>query len=142
MTNISSIHATNEIKCPHCGTVFTIDEAQYADIAQQVRTAEFDSELHARLADAEKTKQTEIALAVAKAGQESQQTVAEKDAAIQRLQAELTSAATTQDLAVAKAVAATEKQLLETKNQLQLQTAEQQVKDAALKDSHAKELAL
>lgn len=142
MTNISPIHAANEIKCPHCGTRFTIDEAQYADIAQQVRTAEFDSELHARLAEAEKSKQTQIELAVAKAGQESQQAAAEKDAAIQRLQAELTSAATTQELAVAKAVAATEKQLLETKNQLQLQTAEQQVKDAALKDSHAKELAL
>lgn len=142
MANISPLHAANEIKCPHCGTRFTIDEAQYADIAQQVRTAEFDSELHARLAEAKKTKQTEIALAVAKAGQESQQAVAEKDAAIQRLQAELTSAATTQELAVAKAVAAAEKQLIETKNQLQLQTAEQQVKDAALKDSHAKELAL
>ena len=66
MTNISSIQSTNVIKCPHCGTRFTIDEAQYADIAQQVRTAEFDSELHARLADAETSKQAEIALALAK----------------------------------------------------------------------------
>lgn len=142
MTNISSIQSTNVIKCPHCGTRFTIDEAQYADIAQQVRTAEFDSELHARLADAETSKQAEIALALAKAGQESQRAAAEKDAAIERLRAELTSAATVQELAVAKAVAATEKQLIETKNQLQLQTAEQQVRDAALKESHAKELAL
>lgn len=142
MANITRTHATNEIKCPHCGTLFTIDEAQYADIAQQVRTKEFETELHARLVEAEKTKQAEIALAVAKAGQQSQQAAAEKDAAIQRLQAELTSAATVQELAVAKAVAATEKELIETNNQLQLKMAEQQVKDAALKESHAKELAL
>ena len=56
----------NEIKCPHCGTVFTIDEAEYADIVQQVRTAEFEKELHTRLAEAEKAKQTEIELAVSK----------------------------------------------------------------------------
>ena len=26
----------NEIKCPHCGKAFTIDEAGYADILKQV----------------------------------------------------------------------------------------------------------
>lgn len=31
----------NEIKCPECGTVFTVDESNYADIARQVRDAEF-----------------------------------------------------------------------------------------------------
>ena len=29
--------AGHEIKCPHCGESFTIDEAGYADIVQQVR---------------------------------------------------------------------------------------------------------
>lgn len=36
----------NEIKCPHCGTLFTIDEAGYADILAQVRTKEFNEEIH------------------------------------------------------------------------------------------------
>lgn len=31
----------NEIKCPKCGTAFTVDEASYADIVRQVRDAEF-----------------------------------------------------------------------------------------------------
>ncbi|MGN6221876.1 MAG: DUF2130 domain-containing protein [Microbacterium sp.] len=142
MTEITSTIASNEIKCPHCGTLFTIDEAQYADIVQQVRTTEFEHEIHARLAEAEKSKATEIALAVANATQQAQKVSAAKDTEIQQLKSELKAAATDQELAVAKAVSAAEKNLNEAKSKLELQAAEQKVKDAALKESHTKELAL
>jgi hypothetical protein len=142
MTDITSTVASNEIKCPHCDTLFTIDEAQYADIVQQVRTTEFESELHARLAAAEKAKETEIALAVANATQQALKVNATKDAEIQQLKSELKSAATHEQLAVAKAVSAAEQQLVEARSKLQLQTAEQQAKDAVLAQSHAKELAM
>ena len=36
----------NEIKCPHCGKAFKIDEAGYADILKQVRDGEFEQQLH------------------------------------------------------------------------------------------------
>ncbi|WP_341580117.1 DUF2130 domain-containing protein [Microbacterium schleiferi] len=142
MTEITSTNASKEIKCPHCGTLFTIDEAQYAVIVQQVRTTEFKHELHARLAEAEKTKSAEIALAVANATQQAQKVSAAKDTEIQQLKSELKSAATDQELAIAKAVAAAEASLNEAKSQLVLQAAEQKVKDAALKESHTKEIAL
>ncbi|MBW9093322.1 DUF2130 domain-containing protein [Microbacterium jejuense] len=142
MTEITSTSASNEIKCPHCGTRFTIDEAQYADIVQQVRTTEFENELHTRLAAAEKTKETEIALAVANATQQAQKVSAAKDTEIQHLKSELKSAATDQELAVAKAVSAAEKNLNEAKSKLELQAAQQKVMHAALKESHTKELAL
>jgi len=142
MNQIAAIGASNEIKCSHCGTVFTIDEAEYADIVQQVRTVEFEKELHARLGEAEKAKQTEIALAEAKAAQQSLKAAAEKDAEIQRLNAELKAAATVQDLAVTRAVSAADKKLSEAENKLALQTAEQKAKEAALSESHSKELAL
>lgn len=142
MNNVTPNGATHEIKCPHCETVFTIDEANYADIVQQVRTEEFETELHARLAEAEKVKTAELALAVANAAQQSQQAAAKKETELQKLKAELKSAGTERDLAVAKAVAATEKQLGETQNKLELQSAEQKLKAAALKESHAKELSL
>ncbi|WP_454167215.1 DUF2130 domain-containing protein [Microbacterium lacticum] len=142
MTHITPTTAANEIRCPHCGTLFTIDEAQYADIAQQVRTAEFENELHARLTAAEKAKEAEIALAVANAAQQAQKISAAKDAEIQQLASALTSAATEQELAVTKAVSAAEKNLTEAKSKLDLLSAEQKVKDAALEASHTKELAL
>lgn len=34
-----------EIKCPKCGNVFSVDEADYAAIVTQVRNAEFDAEI-------------------------------------------------------------------------------------------------
>ena len=39
----------NQIKCPHCGKEFTIDEASYADIATQIRNKEFNEEVHEKL---------------------------------------------------------------------------------------------
>lgn len=38
----------NEIKCPHCGKVFQVDESGFADIVKQVRDSEFQRELQQR----------------------------------------------------------------------------------------------
>ena len=38
-----------ELKCPKCGNVFSVDEADYASILSQVRNAEFEADLHKRL---------------------------------------------------------------------------------------------
>ena len=37
-----------EIKCPHCGKVFTVDESGYQAIASQVRDKEFNKEVDAK----------------------------------------------------------------------------------------------
>jgi len=142
MTEITHTPASNEIKCPHCDTLFTIDEAQYADIVQQVRTIEFKTELHERLAAAEQAKNAEIALAVSNATQEALKVTTTKDAEIQQLKSDLRSVATDQELAVAKAVSAAEKNLNEAKSKLEVQAAEQRAKDLALAQSHTKELAM
>ncbi|MBU3700161.1 MAG: DUF2130 domain-containing protein [Candidatus Kapabacteria bacterium] len=75
----------NEIKCPHCGKAFTIDEAGYAEIMKQVRDGEFDKEIHARLELAEKDKRTAIELAEANLRAKHERDAAEKDREIQRL---------------------------------------------------------
>ena len=56
----------HEIKCPRCQKAFTVDEAGYADILNQVRNDQFEKELHDRLNEAEQRQKTEIALAEAK----------------------------------------------------------------------------
>ena len=53
----------NEIKCPHCQTVFTIDKNSYADIVSQVRNKEFAEDVHKQLEFAKKQFETEKALA-------------------------------------------------------------------------------
>ena len=39
-----------EIKCPHCGKTFKVDDTSYAEILNQVQNQEFENEIHARLA--------------------------------------------------------------------------------------------
>lgn len=53
----------HEIKCPHCGKEFTVDESSYADILNQVRTKEFQTEVHEKLEQARIQKEAEIELA-------------------------------------------------------------------------------
>lgn len=48
-----------EIKCPHCGKVFSVDEADYAYIVNQVRNTEFDSEVNRRMTELNHQQKTE-----------------------------------------------------------------------------------
>ena len=43
-----------ELKCPQCGSVFSIDEADYASIVSQVKTQEFDAEVQSRIEEIQK----------------------------------------------------------------------------------------
>ncbi|WP_244034931.1 hypothetical protein [Pseudolactococcus carnosus] len=52
----------HQIKCPHCGKEFTIDEASYADILNQVRTKEFNDEIHEKLDQIKSQHQSELEL--------------------------------------------------------------------------------
>ncbi len=79
----------HEIKCPHCGQTFTIDEAGYADIVKQVRDSEFQQDLHERLELAERDKQNAVELAETKIAGEMQKAAAAKDAELQELKARL-----------------------------------------------------
>lgn len=51
-----------EIKCPNCGTVFQVDESEYAQILRQVRAEEFKKELEYRAKDLEEKKKTDVQL--------------------------------------------------------------------------------
>lgn len=73
---------SNEIKCPHCGEVFTVDESGYAAILNQVRDQEFQREVDARVSLAEKSREQEVALAVTKAEEALRAQIAERDGQI------------------------------------------------------------
>lgn len=48
-----------KISCPKCGSVFQVDEADYASIVSQVRNAEFEKDIEMRLDDMKKRMQAE-----------------------------------------------------------------------------------
>lgn len=83
----------HEIKCPNCGKTFNLDEADYAEIQNQVRNEAFEKVVQERLQLADKDKRTAIQLAEMKVTSEMEKKAAEKDAQIERLKAELKSTA-------------------------------------------------
>ena len=108
----------NEIKCPNCGEVFTVNESQYAELLSQVRTAEFDKELHNRM-------KQELALAEQKAMNEQQTKLAQKDQEIAQLQSQIQKFDTEKELAkkeveqsASQSLLAKEKEVQALENQL------------------------
>ena len=84
-----------EIKCPKCGNVFSVDEADYAAIVTQVRNAEFDAEIQRRMNEVQERHKTEQELATEKAKQtfqtqlnQKELELGNKDAEIERLKSE------------------------------------------------------
>lgn len=75
----------HQIKCPHCGKEFTIDEASYADILNQVRTKEFNDEIHEKLKQIKKQHQSELELIEEKANNALEKKVAEKEKELKEL---------------------------------------------------------
>ena len=79
----------NEIKCPHCGEVFQVDERGFADIVRQVRTQEFSKEIAQREQMLKERNEQEVKLAIANAQQKAQEEASSLDAQIAKLQHQL-----------------------------------------------------
>ena len=94
----------NQIKCPNCGEVFTIDESDYESIAKQVRDHEYQEDL--RRMETQHNRDLEQAVKLARA--EIQNSVSEelgkKDARIAKLTADLEKREAETRLAVNEAV--------------------------------------
>lgn len=123
-----------EIKCPHCNKSFTMDEAGYADILNQVRTVEFEKDLHERLDAAEKQKLAEIALAEAKVTQKLKEETTKKDTELAQLKAKLENFDTEKKLAVQEAKSDLEKERDKLQNDLQVADMKSKLEEKALKD--------
>ena len=78
-----------ELKCPKCGSVFQVDEADYASILSQVKNAEFDAEIHRRLAEIDERHKAEQDLAAVKTEQSFQTQLNKKDKELDAKDAEI-----------------------------------------------------
>ena len=103
----------NEIKCPNCGEVFTVNESQYAELISQVRTVEFDKELHERI-------KQELTLVEQKALNEQQAKLAQKDQEIAQLQSQIQNFDTEKELAKKEVEQSASQSLLEKEKAISL----------------------
>ena len=79
----------NEIKCPKCGSAFTVDEADYASIVNQIRNKEFEEELARRMTDQEKQHQARQLAETLKLERAFDERMSAKELEINRKEAEI-----------------------------------------------------
>ena len=130
----------NEIKCPHCGTLFTIDEAGYADILAQVRTKEFNEEIHEKLEQINSQHKSNLALIEEKTKNSFDKQITEKDKVIADLENKTASLEKDKELELQQALAAKDRELTELN--ARIQAIENEKKLELSESNAAKEKAL
>ena len=78
-----------ELICPNCHKAFTVDEADYASIVNQVKNAEFNVEVERRIEELHNRHKVEEQLATAQAEKVYQKELNKKDIAITQKEAEI-----------------------------------------------------
>lgn len=68
-----------ELRCPKCGSVFSVDEADYASILNQVKTREFEAEVNSRLVEIQKQNDARREADSLKISQEFQKRLSAKE---------------------------------------------------------------
>ena len=78
-----------ELKCPQCGSQFSVDEADYALILNQVKNQEFEAELRLRLAELQKQNEIKQEAEAIKASQSFQAKLNDKELELSRKESEI-----------------------------------------------------
>ncbi len=127
-----------ELKCPKCGNVFSVDEADYASIVSQVKNAEFEEELNQRLGmllgkqEAEqRVKESQTREAYLRHVQKKEQELMQKEQEIARLRNAISLQDSEKENAVLKAkdemkesLNAKDREMLELRNRKDMEIAE------------------
>ena len=131
---------SKELKCPHCGKVFSIDESEYIELLSQVRNQEFDKELASRIHQLEESKQKEKELLQAKLESENKDNVAKLREEIFRLENELKQSKNEKEYAIKDAVSEKEKEILSLRSDIQLKDKENELQLRNLKSQYEDKL--
>ncbi|MCM1079631.1 MAG: DUF2130 domain-containing protein [Bacteroidales bacterium] len=113
-----------ELKCPHCGQVFRVDEAGYASILSQVKNAELEEEIARRLAEMASRQRAEQELAAARSEQAFRARIAGKDLEIGAKEAEIGRIRSEKDSEIALLKSRLESMAAQKESELSLALAE------------------
>ena len=129
---------TNQIKCPHCGAEFPLDDSQYAKIVQQID----EKELAKRLKDKEKEFEQAKESAVEKTRLQLQMEINKLNLIIEKNQTETELAIKNALQAKEQELAAKEQDLIKINGQLASVEKDFQLKEKSLHDEYAMQLKL
>ena len=128
-----------ELKCPKCGNVFSVDEADYASIVSQVKGAEFDAEVNRRIAELHRQHQAEEQARAATLEKAHQNDLFRKEQEIAALKAAVSQHAQALEIALLKerqqakdAAQAKDAEIAQLRSQAQLAASEATLREKSL----------
>ena len=130
----------NEIKCPHCGSAFTVNESEYATLLEQIKETEIAKAVDekVKLINEKAVKDSEIA--VLKAVGEKSKELADKIAENEKLQLLIENARIEAENNLAVAMAKKDKDIAEIKAKLDTEKAKAKADKAQLEAHYRDEL--
>ena len=138
-----------ELRCPKCGNVFTVDEADYASIVSQVKNAEFNDEVARRIEELHKQQKAQQQAREALASQAHEKALYEKDKEIAALKAAMAQNAQALEIAVLKerqqakeAAQAKEVEIAELRSKAKLAASEASLREKNLQAEYEGKLQL
>ena len=121
----------NQIKCPHCGEEFTLNDEGYLNIINQVKTKEFNQEIHQRLEQLKVQNQKDIEIERTKVESNFLQKLSLKEQELQSLKDKILNSEQAKSLAVLSAEGKLKEQLKQ--QELTIQQLQSKI-ETALKD--------
>lgn len=145
-----------ELKCPKCGNVFSVDEADYASIVSQVKNAEFEAELKMRLGEMrgrqeaeQKVREAESRENFGRQIQAKDLEISRRDQEILRLRGDISRNVADRENAVLKAkeelketIGAKEKEIAELRSAGSLAHARSELEKKAIREEYEAKLRL
>ena len=131
-----------ELKCPHCGQAFTVDDAELSSIVSQIRDKEFNNDVNSRVLEIETAMEekhqlelaalrNEVVLELKEAHEKELEKLKKQIDKIendkQKLQSKVEGAESKQEIAVLKAVKAAEDELHDLEKELQNEKEKAQI---------------
>ena len=140
---------SKELKCPKCGSVFTVDEADYAGILSQVKNAEFSQEVERRITELHAKWQAQQQVAVSQQNTAFQQqlmakdrSLMEKDAELAKLRAQANNAVLSERQKQSDALHQKEEEIIRLKASVQQTENEAKLRENSLKEQYENRLKL
>ena len=141
-----------ELKCPHCGQAFTVDDAELSSIVQQIRDAEFEKNLNSRISELEEhmnekhtleleAQENEIKLQVKEAHEKELQKLKDQlknaEDKAQKLQTQLDASEDKKTIAVMQAI----KEVEDEKRNLENELAQEKINGKMLLEQKDEQIA-
>lgn len=145
-----------ELKCPKCGNVFSVDEADYASIVSQVKNAEFEAELKMRIGEMrgrqeaeQKVREAESRENFGRQIQAKELEISRRDQEILRLRGDISRNVADRENAVLKAkeelketIGAKEREIAELRSAGSLAHARSELEKKAIREEYEAKLRL